>query len=170
MNAKIVTFIDGFISYDYILFGAIFVLFLLLISLSILLRKKIVLSIILILFAFMLLTFGSIFGYVEMHKYLFKNKIELISQKKLNFTKAVVVKGTILNESKFDFKSCKITAKAYKISKNSIKNFFFSFNSFQKMSILEHDIFIGEARGFKIIVEPFTYLKDYNILIKAKCK
>ncbi|MCD6433795.1 MAG: DUF2393 family protein, partial [Sulfurimonas sp.] len=162
MKAKITALIDGLIAYDYILFGVVFVLFILFITLAIILRKKSGLAIFLALFSFLLLFLAPTIGYVQMHKILFKNSTELISQKKLSFTKAVVVKGTLKNESKFDFKSCEITASAYKVSENSIKNFLFKLKPFKKMSILEYDILKGDVRKFKIIVEPFTYSKEYN--------
>jgi hypothetical protein len=170
MKEKIGAFIDGLIVYDYILFGSIFALFLLFIILAILLRKKLGLAVFLIVFSFALLFIAPIVGYVEMHKFLFKNSTVLISQKKLNFTKAVVVKGVLKNESKFDFKVCKITASAYKVSTNAIKNMILPFNPFKKMSILEYNIAKDEQREFKIIVEPFVYSNEYNISIGAKCK
>ena len=170
MKYKITAFIQGLINYDYILFGSILFLFIFLIVLAILLRRKTALSIIIVLFAFVLLFIGPIVGYIKMHEYLFKNKCELISQKRLTFSKAVVVNGTISNVSKFDFKSCEITASAHKSSTNAIKNIIFKFKPFKKMSIVEHNISKQEMRNFKIIVEPFTYLKDYNISVGAKCK
>ena len=169
MKAKIATFIDGLIVYDYILFGSVFILFLLLIILAIVLRKKVTLAVFLTLFSFMLLFVGPVIGYIQMHKFLFKNSTVLTSQKKLNFTKAVVVKGTLKNESKFNFKRCKITASAYKVSGNAIKDMILPFKPFKKMSILEYDIGKQEIREFKIIVEPFSYSKDYNISIGASC-
>lgn len=84
--------------------------------------------------------------------------------------KAIVVKGTLKNESKLDFKSCKITANAYKVTGNSLKDFIYQFKPLSNMSILEDSIHKGESREFKIIIEPFTYAKDYNISIGAKCK
>jgi hypothetical protein len=170
MKDKITAFIDGLIVYDYILFGSVFALFLLFIILAIVTRKKVGLAVFLTLFSFVLLFLGPIVGYVQMHKFLFKNSTKLVSQKKLNFTQAVVVKGTLKNESKFDFKVCKITASAYKVSGNAIKDKIFPLNPFKKMSILEYDIVKDELREFKIIVEPFTYTKDYNISIGASCK
>jgi len=170
MKEKITAFLDGLIVYDYILFGSIFVLFLLFIILAIVLRKRVGLALFLTLFSFILLFMGPIVGYIQMHKFLFKNSTTLTSQKKLHFTKAVVVKGNLKNESKFDFKKCKITANAYKVSGNVIKDMIFPFNPFKKMSILEYDIRRGETREFKIIVEPFTYSGDYNISLKAGCR
>jgi hypothetical protein len=107
---------------------------------------------------------------MELHNYLFKNRLEMISQKKLNFTQAVVVKGRITNESKKNFKSCKITASAYSITSNKYKNYIKKFKPFQNMSINEYDIKKGETREFKIIVEPFTYTRDYNISLGADCR
>ncbi len=170
MKAKITTFIDGLIIYDYILFGSVFALFILFIVLGIVLRRKIALAIFLIFLAFIILFSGPTIGYIKMHEYLFKNSVELMSQKKLNFTEAVVVKGKLTNESKKIFKSCKITASAHKVSKKKLKTFIYSFKSFKKMSIIEGDIAVGQVREFKIIVEPFTYSKDYNISLEAKCR
>ena len=170
IKEKITAFINELVIYDYILFSSAFALFLLFIILAILLRKKVALSIFLILLSFTLLTLGPVLGYIKMHEYLYKNSCELVSQKRLSFTPAIVVNGTITNESKFDFSSCKITATAYKSSKNIIKKYIYPLKPLKKRSILEENILKGETKKFKIIVEPFTYSKDYNISIKASCK
>jgi uncharacterized protein DUF2393 len=170
MKAKITAFINELITYDYILFGSVFLLFILFIILGIVLRKKTALAILLILLSFTILIAGPTVGYLKMHDFIFKNNIELTSQKKLNFTQAVVVKGKVTNNSQRFFKSCKITASTIKVSKNELKNYLYSFKPFAKMSILEQDIAVGETREFKIIIEPFTYSKDFNVSIGAKCK
>ena len=170
MKIKIQNFIDGLIPYDYILFGSVLVLFVLFIILAILVRKKITLAIFLVLLAFATFLLGPTLGYVAMHKFLFKNHTELISQKKLNFSQAVVIKGKITNDSNFDFRSCRITANVYKVTSNKYKNYIYKLKPFQKMSIFEKDIKKGQTREFKIIVEPFTYKRDYNISLGASCK
>ncbi len=119
---------------------------------------------------FATLFLGPSLGYVEMHKFLFKNSVSISSQKKLEFTKAIVVKGNLKNESKFDFKSCNIVVNVHKVSKNSLKNYFYKFKTIQKMSIVREDIRTGETIDFKLFIEPFTYSKDYNLSIGAKCK
>lgn len=156
--------------YDYILFGSVLVLFVLFIVLAILLRDKMKLAIFLVLLAFATFLLGPTVGYITLHKFLFKNHTELISQKKLNFSQAVVVKGKITNDSNFDFKSCKITASAYKVTSNKYKNYILKLKPFKKMSILQEDIKKGQTREFKIIVEPFTYKRDYNISLEASCR
>jgi hypothetical protein len=169
MKEKISLFIHNLIVYDYALFGAAFVLFLLFMILAILLRRKLGLALFLLLLSFTALITIPTLGYKYMHAYLYKNSLELQMQQKLNFTQAVVVKGMLANESKFDFKSCNITASVYKVSSNKYKNYIYPFNPFQHMSIIEEQIPIGEKREFKIIIEPFTYAGDYNISLKANC-
>ncbi|MBU1927676.1 DUF2393 domain-containing protein [bacterium] len=169
MKEKISLFIDNLIVYDYILFGTAFILFLLFIILAIILRKKLGLALFLILLSFASLTLSPTLGYKYMHDYLYKNSLILQSQQKLNFTEAVVVKGTLTNDSKFNFKSCTITASAYKVSSNKYKNYIYPFNPFKNMSIVEEQISVGTQREFKIIIEPFTYSGEYNISLKADC-
>ena len=170
MKAKITAFLNGLISYDYMLFGGVLVLFLLLISISIVLRKKIGLSIFIMLLSFIVLFVGPTIGYMKMHEYLFKSTTKLVSKKKLNFTQAVIVKGSLSNESNFYFKSCKITASAYRVTGNKIKDFVYKYKPFKKMTITEYDIDKNRTINFKIIVEPFTYSKDFNISLGATCR
>jgi hypothetical protein len=163
-------FINELIIYDYILFGSLLILFIIFVLVGVIFRRKTLLAIFIILFAFITLFAGSIFGYIAMHQYLFKNETTIISQKKLSFTKAVVVYGTLKNSSERDFKSCKITASAYKVSSNEIKNYLLKFKPIIKMSIIENDILKGQEREVKFIIEPFTYIGDYNVSIGANCK
>lgn len=170
MKEKVLSFIHNLIFYDYILFGGVFALFIVLIILAILVRRKIGLAIFLVIFSFVLLFFGPIVGYVKMHKYLYKNTLTLNSEKRLTFTDAIVVKGSLKNDSKFNFSSCKVTAVVVKSSSNAIKNYLFSFNPLQKMSIVMYNVPKGAQNNFKIIVEPFTYKKEYNISLEADCR
>lgn len=167
---KINEFIKELIIYDYILFGSLLFLFLILILIGVIFRHKTILAIFLIIFAFFTLIVGSTFGYVEMHKYLFKNETTLISQKKLSFTQAIVVYGTLKNSSKRDFESCKITASAYRVSGNKLKDYIRKFKPIVKMSIIEEDVAIGQEREIKIIISPFVYGGDYNVSLGADCR
>ena len=163
-------FIDGLIIYDYMLFGGVFVLFILFILLAILSRNKTFFATIFILLAVFTLFVSPFVGYIQLHKYLFKHDIEMTSQLRLHYTQAVVIKGTITNKSKINFTSCKIVASTYKVGKNKYRNYLLKFKPFQKMSIVEEDILVGQKRSFKMIMEPFTYKKDYNVSLSASCK
>jgi len=170
MKEKIATFLAGLIQYDYMLFGAIFTLFILLIILALLLRKKMGLSIFLVFLSFTILFAGPTVGYLQMHNYLFKNSLKLISEKKLLFSDAIIVKGSITNDSQLDFQSCQIDVDIHRVSKNIVKNYLYQYKTIQQMSFVEENITIGDTRNFKVIVEPFTYSKEYNITLGAKCK
>jgi hypothetical protein len=170
MKHKIQAFIDGLILYDYILFGASFVLFLLFIILAIVLRKHLKSALFCVLLSFAILLLGPTVGYIEMHKFLYKNSVKLTEYKKLEFVEALLVKGELKNESKFHFKECKITALVSKKSNNKYKDMLLKLKPFKKMSIVERDIVQGQTRAFKIIVEPFHYKKEFNLSVEASCK
>lgn len=169
-SAKVQNFVDGLITQDYVLFGTILLLFILLIILAILLRKHLKTALSLILLAFSLIVLGPTYGYIELHKYLFKNEVELLSQKKLNFVEAVVVKGKLTNTSKYDFQECTIKASAFRVGPNKYKNYIYELKPFKKMSITQREIPKGDTQEFKIIIEPFKYRYDYNISLEADCK
>lgn len=170
MKEKITAFIENLITYDYILFASVFGLFFLFIIIAILFRKKTTLAVVFVLLSFFILLLGPTLGYIKMHEYLFKHSLELTSQKRLTFTQAVVVKGTLTNESNSDFKSCKIRASANKSTGNALKDFVFKFKPIKSNSVLKYNILKGEKIDFKVIIEPFTYSKDYNITLGANCK
>jgi len=170
MKSKITAFINDLISYDYLLFGMVFTLFVLFIILSIVLRRRLGLALVFILLSFTILLVGPTYGYAKMHAILFKNSTQLLSEKKLQFSEAVVVHGSLTNDSKKNFKSCKVTASAYAISANKLKNFVKSFKPLQHTSIVIEDIAVSQTRMFKIIIEPFRYSQKYKILLRADCK
>ena len=170
MKHKIQAFIDGLILYDYILFGASFVLFILFIILAIILRERLKTALFLVLLAFATIMLGPTLGYIEMHKFLYKNEVTLKENKRLEFAPAVVVKGAVKNLSRFDFKECVVTASLYKITKNEYKNYLLKFKPIKKQSILLKDIPKGQSKEFKMIVDPFTYKKEYGISLGADCR
>lgn len=167
---RLSSFIEELIPYDYVLFGVSFSLFVLFVILGILLRQKTFISILLFIIGFSIIIFGPTLGYIKMHEYLFKNEVSIVSQKKLTFTKAVVVEGKLTNISNTNFSICKINFEAYKVSGNSIKDYIYKFKPLKKMSILKYDIAKGQTIDVKAILEPFTYTKDYNVSIKASCR
>ncbi|WP_345992624.1 DUF2393 family protein [Sulfurimonas sp. HSL-1716] len=170
MKEKLLAFIHGLTNYDYALFGGIFIVFLLLLLTALLLRKKHLLSIIILLLSMITIFIGPVVGYIQLHKTLYKHSCKITDVKELQFTPAVVVTGTLTNESKRDFHTCKITVKLYKVSHNAILDRLFMLNPFQKMSIIEKDILKNETRAVKIIVEPFDYKNDYNVSMGADCR
>ncbi len=170
MKQKLTIFLEELTKYDYILFGGVFSLFLLFLILALLLRKKTFLSSLLALISFVILFLGPTLGYVKMHEYIFASSVKLLSQKKLNYSAAIIVKGEVTNLSKHNFKQCRISAAAIKKTGNKYKDYIFQFKPLKKMSIVQKDIKKGETRAFKMFIEPFTYAKDYNVTLKADCR
>lgn len=170
MKEKILAFVHNLLIYDYILFGAAFTLFLLFIILAVLLQKRVALAIFFVLFGFTILLLTPTLGYIELHKYLFKNSTKLISQKKLTFVDAIVVHGTISNESKFDFQECRVRATVYKATSNKLKNYIYRLKPLKHTTLILHDIPKGVTREFKMFVEPFRYSKEYNLTLGADCR
>lgn len=170
MQESLKLFLHELLIYDYILFGVVLTTFILLIVIAILIRKREILSILTIFIAFSVLFGGSIGGYFELHNYLFKHKLELIKQKKLNFTQAVVVYANLTNESKRVFNECKIIATINKADQNRYKEMILKLKPLMKMSIIESNIDINETREIKMILEPFTYGGDFNVSLKARCR
>jgi hypothetical protein len=171
MKQKVIAFIDSLILYDYILFGAMALLFILFLILAILLRRRVMFSVLSILFAFIFLLLGPILGYPIMHNLLYKNDVIMTQVKKLEFTNALLITGDIINRSKMDFLTCKIKAQAYKVTGKSIPDMIYPYKPFKKgMVKLDTLIKPGESQPFKLFIEPFNYTKDYNISIGAQCK
>ncbi|HEX5329299.1 DUF2393 family protein [Sulfuricurvum sp.] len=171
MKAKIIDFIHHLIIYDYFLFGGIFVLFLLLLVLAIALRHKMAIAVTFVFLAFGVLTVGPIVGYIQLHRYLFKNTIILHEVKALEFTEALLIKGDINNTSKRSFKECTIHAGVYKVSHYKYLDRLYPYLPFKKGSVIvTKPIDPGETAHFKLFVEPFRYAKDYNITIKGECR
>lgn len=157
-------------TYDYILFSISGALFILLLALAIILRKKTTISLILVLISFIIIIGGPIFGYRYVHSTLYKNEISQLQIKRLEFSEAVVIKGTLTNLGKQSFKNCSITASAYKAANGFLQELIYPLKPFKKMSILkDEDLDIDQSYDFKMILEPFTYSNEYNISIKAEC-
>ncbi|MBD3799328.1 MAG: DUF2393 domain-containing protein [Epsilonproteobacteria bacterium] len=171
MKAKITEFIHNLLMYDYILFGGIFILFILLLTIAIIFRRKLRLAIFLVFLAFGVVSIGPVVGYIMLHKYLFKNNILLREVKALEFTEALLIKGDINNTSKRPFKECTLHAGVYKVTHNKYIDPLYPYIPFKKGSItLNKPIAPGKSTPFKLFIEPFRYTNDYNLTIKAECR
>ncbi len=171
MKEKLTAFIGQLTIYDYTLFGAVIFLFILLLILAIVVRRKTALAILLIVLAFLLLLLGPTVGYMKLHQFLYKTQTQLTEVKALEFSQALVLKGNVHNLSKRHLSTCNITAKIFKVSGNPYLDMLYPLNPFKKMSILKDvNLSSGERYEFKMIVEPFTYTKEYNLSIGAQCQ
>ena len=170
MKEKLLAFLHTLTVYDFIYFGAVFLLFVLLILLTLLLRKKITLALFVLLLAILDLAIGLTFGFGFFHDYIFKNSITVTKAKKLHFMQAVVIEGKLKNESKFDFKSCRLTATIYKETHNKYKDLLFRLKPLKSSTLTLKSIPKGADVDFKFLIEPFSYKKDINVSVEGVCK
>ena len=172
IKEKVLTFIDHLLIYDYILFASILLVFILFLLLAVVLRKHLILSVFIVILSLFFVILAPVFGYQAMHSYIFKNHLENVVVKELEFSPALVVKGVIVNDSKFTFKECKIKAKVFKVSHNDFFDMLYPLNPFKKMSYTMVDINLSkhQKREFKFFIEPFHYSKDYNTSFTGSCK
>lgn len=170
MKEKLLTFLHTLTPYDFLYFGAVFLIFVLLVLITLLLRRKMTLALFVLLLAILDISLGPTFGFGYFHSYLFKNKITITKAKKLHFVEAVVIEGKLKNDSKFDFKSCRLQATIYKETHNKYKNLLFRLKPLKHSSITINDIPKGADVEFKFLIEPFTYKKDINVSVEGICK
>ncbi len=157
--------------YDYVAFGWLLFLFLIILTLAILLgRRKPRLAIFLIMIT-ILLMFIAPFGM----KYFLDNtvrKVDVVMDKvsKLHFASSLIVSGHLRNEGKVPFQKCRINAKVFKIDENKYKNMLNSLKPLRnKTIVVDKNISEGEEAMFKIVFENFKTTKDYNVSLSAEC-
>ena len=170
MKEKILLILHSLSVYDYVYFGSIFILFLLFIILTLLLREKITLAMLMLLIALVDISLGPTLGYSYFHSTLYKNQITIKKAKKLTFVQAVVIEGELTNKSKFYFKECKIEASILKDTHNKYKNLIFKLKPIKTDILTIKDIPQGKSVSFKFLIEPFKYKKDFNVSVSGVCK
>lgn len=171
MKEHITDFIRHLLIYDYLLFGGIILVFILVLILAIVLRHKLGLAVFLVLVAFGILTAGPVAGYLILHQYLFKHAVVMQEAKALEFTEALLIRGEIENRSKRPFTECTLNAGVHKVTHNRFLDPLYPSFPFKKSSLhLTVTIKPGESAPFKLFVEPFRYSKEYNITLKANCR
>lgn len=170
MKQRLAAFIDQLTLYDYLLFGGSVLLFVLLLILALLLRRRTALALLSTLLAIATILLMPTVGYVKLNDYIYKHEINVTDIRALEFTDALVVRGSLTNRSKRDFSYCSVTADVYQVAHNPLLDLLYPLNPFRSGSVTETEIAKGERVEFKIFVEPFRYSKDYNVSIGAICR
>lgn len=170
LKATLQEFIASLHMYDYLLFSAAGALFILTLLLAIVLRKKPVLSLVLVLLSFIVLIALPVTGYNYVHGQLYKTELTNLTIKRLEFSEAIVIKGTVTNLGRQSFRRCRISSHAYKGASGFLEELIYPLKPFQRVSILkEEELPINHDLDFKLVMEPFTYSDEYNISIKVDC-
>lgn len=170
MKARLAAFLDHLTLYDYLLFGGSIILFILLLILALLLRRNRFAALFCTLIAVTVILMGPTYGYIKLNDFIYKHEVKIDEMKALEFSDALLVRGTLTNRSKRDFNYCEITAGAYKVAGNPVLDLLYPLNPFRQGSVREESIPKGGEVDFKIFIEPFHYSKEYNLSIGATCR
>jgi hypothetical protein len=171
MNKHVIDFLHTLNLYDYLLFGGIIFFFLFLLILSILLRHKQTLALVLVILALITLLIAPIGGYIALHALMYKHSIKLTTVKDLEFTEALLVKGDINNSSNETFKECTLYVGVSKISPIKPLNKLYVYLPFRRQTIvIKGPIAPKESKTFKLLIQPFHYTKRHNVTVLGHCR
>jgi len=176
MIKKATEFLNNFLAqlhiYDYYAFIWIGLVFIILLILSIIMiRKKTSYAIIIMLFTFIFLLSAPFISFHFIHNFIYKAEIQVDMVKKLQYSKSLVIKGTLINRGIENFNTCNIEADVIKTGQNFLKNFISTIKPIKKKIILVNEKIVpGQIHLFNFIIEPYTYRGDFNVTLKANCK
>lgn len=171
MKTQIIDFLHTLNLYDYLLFGGIIFFFLFLLVLSILLRHKQTLALILVVLALITLLIAPVGGYIALHALMYKHSINLTTVKDLEFTKALLIKGDITNTSKETFKECTLHVGVSKISPIKPLNKLYRYFPFRRQTIIINGPIAPQgSETFKILIQPFHYTKRHSVTVLGQCR
>jgi hypothetical protein len=170
MKTTILAFMDTLKLYDYLLFGGILFLFLFFLILAILFHNKLALAVTLIISAFIILVTAPI-QYMVLHKYLYKHTITLTTVQDLEFTDALLVRGDVNNTSQQTINECTLYISISKVSPLKILNNFYPYIPFKTQPLhFKTPLKPKESYSFKILIEPFSYQKHFQVIARGQCK
>jgi hypothetical protein len=157
--------------YDYAAYAWLILIFFVTILLSILVAKKSpVFSILILMLSLGLLSAGPFVVKHYLDKYLRPSLSQPVLVKKLSFSDTLIVTGSVTNQSKKSFSTCKVNVSVLKDSKNNIKNFINQLKPLLKQSIfINKPIEVNATKEFRVVFDSYTYADDINVSIKSEC-
>lgn len=171
MKTQIVEFIHTLNLYDYLLFGGIIFFFLLFLILSIMFHQRIRLAITFVLLAFILLFTAPVIGYILLHSFVYKHKITLTTVQDLEFSDALVIKGDLNNTSSQTLKECTLYTGISQVSSIQPLNTLYTYLPFRRKSLtINGPIAPAEGTSFKLLIEPFSYPKHFQVTVRGNCR
>jgi len=153
-----------------ILWVNLLLLFVLFLTLGLMLRNRVGISLVLLLLGFLLLLGGPVVVYKIVHHNIYKTKTSVTEVKKLFYSKSLIVKGTLLYLGSQEATRCIVEANVLKSNKNFIEELVQKIKPYKQQSTEINKTFNrGIMEEFKVVFEPFLYEGDYNITVSAEC-
>ncbi|WP_041956098.1 DUF2393 family protein [Sulfurospirillum arsenophilum] len=172
LKLSLLTYIKHFGLYDYLAFGWLIFTFLVLIILASLIAKRSsVASLLLIIFALVLLIVSPLFIKIKLEETLRATSTEVSMVKKLTFSDSLIVEGTIYNNSNKDFTLCLVQTSIIKqIDAQGLKAFINRLKPITNQSIfVKKDLPKEGIMEFQSVFDNFKYSGDVNATLKAEC-
>lgn len=172
LKLSLLTYIKHFGLYDYLAFGWLIVTFLVLIILASLIAKRSsVASLLLIIFALILLVVSPLFIKMKLGETLRSTTTEINMVKKLTFSDSLIVEGMIYNTSNKDFTLCLVQTSVFKqTDAQGLKAFINTLKPISNQSIFVKQNLPKEgALEFQSVFDDFRYSGDVNATLKAEC-
>ena len=171
LKATLTDYIHSLTMYDYVAFGWLVLFIVMLIIFGLLFsKKKPKLAIFMILSSFVLMFIAPIAVKLILDKTV--RHVEILDQNHtfLNFSKALIVTGTLHNIGKTDLHRCYIKTKVLKDEKNKYLKFLYNLKPLRQRSIVqEANITQDNKEPFKIVFEKFKYDKAYSVVTSVEC-
>ncbi len=172
IKLSLLTYIKHFGLYDYLAFGWLIFTFLVLIILASLIAKRsAVASLLMIIFALILLVVSPFFIKMKLGETIRPTTTEVTMVKKLTFSDSLIVEGTLYNTSQKDFTICLVQTSIFKqIDTQSLKAFINKLKPIVNQSIFVKENLPKEGSlDFQSVFEDFRYNGDVNATLKAEC-
>ncbi len=157
--------------YDYLAFGWLALLLIVMFLLSIMMIKKRPKCAILLMFV---TTFFIFVAPISIKLFLDKSvrKVVILDQNHtvLNFSKSLIVTAKLENRGKIDLYKCYINSKVLKAPDNFLKDILNYLKPIEKKTIiLTEDLPQNQKKEFKVVFENFKYSGNYAVIVKAEC-
>jgi hypothetical protein len=163
-------FFHSFLIYHYLFFGILFLVAIFLLSLGVMLRKRLIFALFFYLLSFLSLSAGPVVGSYYLEEYLRKASLQNIKITRLVYTKAIIFTAELKNEGRIPFKKTNIVISIVKKDNNSILQFF---NMFSPAQVCKTELRIpiesGNICDIRIVVDitkinaPLDYAVYYQV-------
>ena len=133
-KSLLVDFFNTLSIYDYIGFIVTFILFLLFLILALILRKRTILSIVLLLCSFVFFFGGPVMAHLLVKNTFYKARAEITERKQLYYSDTLILRGSLHYLGKKDAEHCRVEALIYKKGSNIVKDFVYRLKAYRSVS------------------------------------
>lgn len=157
---------------DYVFIIFVFFLFSSVLLLVVFLRNKPVIGLFIIAIDIISCFFIFIYGYNFIDNKVRNRQTNIVNQRIIHSSNSLIVDFNITNNSKKDFKICKVLAKIYKDPNNN-ENILFKYKDeltpFRQKSVILKNLNKDKTQIQRISFENFNLENNYSVRLKSEC-